>query len=211
MIVKFFKYSLKDKVALFFHILHILKTQLFYRVRFRSIGGRSSFRNKLMMTYGDISLGKKVTIGPHARIEGISAWNGKTYEPHIIIEDGVSIQQRCHISAASDLVIGKDSILSFDVMITDIDHEYTDIGIPIGSQGLAIKKTRIGERCFIGGGAKIMAGTTLGEQCIVGSNSVVRGEFPDYSVIVGAPARIVKRYNRKTKSWQKTDKSGNFL
>ena len=71
--------------------------------------------------------------------------------------------------------------------------------------------TKIGENCFIGFGVAIQAGTILGKQCIVGSNSVVRGTFPDYCVIVGAPARIVKRYNPETKLWQKTDKEGNFI
>ena len=47
-----------------------------------------------------------------------------------------------------------------------------------------------------------MAGTKLGKQCVVGANSVVRGEFPDYCVIVGAPARVVKKYNPDTKIWE---------
>jgi acetyltransferase-like isoleucine patch superfamily enzyme len=35
--------------------------------------------------------------------------------------------------------------------------------------------------------------------------------IPDYSVAVGSPARIIKRYNPETQTWQKTDKDGNFL
>ena len=102
-------------------------------------------------------------------------------------------------------------MLSFDVMLTDVDHEYSSIGFPIGSQGLAIKKTRIGERCFIGAGAKIMAGTLLGEQCVVGANAVVRGKFPAFCVIAGTPARVFRRYDEKSESWKRTDKKGRFL
>lgn len=54
-------------------------------------------------------------------------------------------------------------------------------------------------------------GTILGEQCIVGANAVVRGIFPDYCVIVGVPAKIIKRYNPSTKSWQKTNSKGIFV
>lgn len=50
--------------------------------------------------------------------------------------------------------------------------------------------------------AKILAGTVLGKQCIVGSSLVVMGEFPDYSVIVRSPARVVKRYNAQNKCWE---------
>jgi acetyltransferase-like isoleucine patch superfamily enzyme len=211
MIVKFFKYSLKNKTPLLIHIFHVLKTQLIYGLRFKSIGGWSSFRKKLLMTHRVISLGKRVTIGPHARIEGIYYWNENKYNPHIIIEDDVTIQQRCHITAASELIIGKGSILAFDVMITDIDHEYSAIGIPIGKQDLANRKTKIGERCFIGAGAKILAGTILGEQCVVGSNAVVRGNFPAFCVIAGTPGRVLKRYDERSESWRRTDGVGRFL
>lgn len=59
--------------------------------------------------------------------------------------------------------------------------------------------------------AVIQAGTILGKQCIVGSNAVVRGHFPDYCVIVGVPARIVKRYDDKSGVWKKTNNKGEFL
>jgi acetyltransferase-like isoleucine patch superfamily enzyme len=45
---------------------------------------------------------------------------------------------------------------------------------------------------------------------VVGANAVVRGKFPDYCVIVGIPAKIVKRYDFVTKQWKKTDAKGNF-
>ena len=57
----------------------------------------------------------------------------------------------------------------------------------------------------------IQAGTILGKQCIVGANAVVRGEFSDYCVIAGIPAKIVKRYDLITKQWKKTDVKGNFI
>ena len=96
-------------------------------------------------------------------------------------------------------------------MITDIDHEYQDPAMPVALQSLLVKKTSIGNNCFLGGGARIQAGTRLGDHCIVGTNSVVRGGFPDYSVVVGAPARVVKRYDPVSKLWKKTDKNGIFI
>ena len=66
-----------------------------------------------------------------------------------------------------------------------------------------VSTTSIGDNCFIGFGACIQAGTVLGKQCVVGANSVVRGVFPDHCVIVGAPARIVKRYDPATNRWEK--------
>ena len=146
-----------------------------------------------------------------ARIEGVDHYANKRYSPHIILADGVTIQQRCHITAADNLKIGKNTTILFDVMITNIDHEYEDLTKPIANQPLKVKKTQIGENCFIGSGAKIQAGTILGRHCVVGTNAVVRGQFPDYSVIVGVPAGIVKRYDEETKKWKKTNSKGDFI
>jgi acetyltransferase-like isoleucine patch superfamily enzyme len=38
---------------------------------------------------------------------------------------------------------------------------------------------------------------------VIGANSVVTKDIPAYSVAVGSPARVVKRYNPKTKRWEK--------
>jgi acetyltransferase-like isoleucine patch superfamily enzyme len=153
---------------------------------------------------------KRVYIGEKVRI-----FKGLRVETHgegqIHIKDNVSIGQNFHITSAGKIIIETGVIMSANVFVTDIDHEYRDITLPIASQPLIISNTHIGHNSFIGIGACIQAGTQLGNHCVVGCNSVVRGVFPDYSVIVGAPAKIVKRYNEKNKSWDKTDDKGNFL
>ena len=146
----------------------------------------------------NIYISNKVRIQPGARLE--------THGDGLIhIEENVSIGQNLHCSAANNLMIGKGTTISGNVLITDMDHEYQKIDVPIMEQDIIKNETIIGENCFIGFGAAILAGTKLGKQCIVGTNAVVRGEFPDYSVIVGAPARIVKKYNIDTKRWEKVD------
>ena len=123
----------------------------------------------------------------------------------IEIEEDVSIGQNFHITASGEnpVKIGKKSTILGNVFITNIDHEYQRIGVHILKQPFIEKKTEIGENCFIGYGACIQAGTILGKQCIVGANAVVRGVFPDYCVIVGVPARVVKQYNTEAKTWNK--------
>ena len=152
-----------------------------------------------------IFIGKRVRIFPGARIEVIGD------DASIVFEENISIGQNLHITSASQLVIGKNTTILESVMITNIDHDYQEIDKHILEQKHIITETKIGENCFIGYGAVIQAGTILGKQCIVGANAVVRGTFPDYSVIVGVPARIVKRYDEKSGSWKKTDKDGEFI
>lgn len=154
-----------------------------------------------------IYIGKNVRIFPGLRIEVIDN------ESSIVIEDNVSIGQNLHIISGrkNELKIGKNTTISANVFITNIDHDYKQLNIHILKQNIISKNTQIGEYCFIGYGAVILAGTILGKQCIVGTNSVVRGVFPDYSVIVGVPAKIIKRYNFKTNKWERTNDKGDFI
>lgn len=148
----------------------------------------------------NILWGKMVRIYPGLRMEIIDR-NGK-----IIIGDNVSIGQNFHITSyKAPLTIGNNTTISGNVMINNNDHNYRKINEDVLTQGLSYAETKIGENCFIGFGSVILPGTKLGNHCIVGANSVVRGEFPDNTVIVGAPARIVKKYDSKIKKWVKVD------
>jgi len=207
----FIKAPLSGKIQFIANVFHKIKTQTFYKLQFKNIGKGSVIKNPLFMTPEFISLGNNVVIWEGARIEGISSYAETSFAPHIVIEDGVSFQQRCHITAAGTLIIGKNSLISFDVSIQDTDHGYQALGVPVVNQPLIFKKTLIGENCFIGSGVKIQAGSILGKHCVVGTNAVVRGDFPDYSVIVGIPAKIVKQYNATTKKWEKTNNKGELV
>ena len=154
-----------------------------------------------------IFIGKRVRIFPNIRMEVID--NSSS----IVIDDNVSIGQNLHIISGLNqkLRICKNTTISANVFITNIEHNYQEVNKHILDQVLVSDNTIIGENCFIGYGVVIQAGTILGKQCIVGANAVVRGTFPDYCVIVGIPARIVKRYDEKTNSWKKTNNKGKFI
>ncbi|OQQ07457.1 lipopolysaccharide biosynthesis protein [Vibrio splendidus] len=144
----------------------------------------------------NVSIGKKVRIFPGSRFEV----HNKGY---IKIGNNVGIGQNFHVTSGGELNIGSDTVISANVFVTNIDHEYENINIPILEQDNIFKNTEIGNNCFIGIGAAIQAGTKLGNHCIVGANSVVRGSFPDYCVIVGVPAKVIKKYNFETESWER--------
>ena len=181
-----------------------LVTEIYYRKIFKQLGAGSSIRSPLLITNPKyISIGDNVQVREGLRMEAQTGWFGQAFTPDLVIEDNVSIEQHGTISCANKVVIGRNTVISYDVTITDNDHTYEKIGVSVMLQPLIVNKVIIGENCFIGAGAKILAGTVLGKQCIVGSNSVVRGEFPDYCVIVGSPARVIKRYNAQNECWEK--------
>lgn len=177
-----------------------------YKVFFKKIGFLSYIGKPIFLSgVKKISIGSKVRIFPGARFEVI----GKNSS--IVIEDEVAISHNVHITSCANLIIGAKTTILGNVCITNIDHEYKLIDEHVLKQPLIVKKTIINSNCFIGYGARIQAGTILGHQCIIGANAVVRGVFPDFSVIVGAPGKIIKRYNHKTEKWEKTNSNGEFV
>lgn len=140
--------------------------------------------------------GRRVRIFPGLRAECHESGR-------LFIHDNVSIGQGFHVIASGDLHIGSGCLISGNVFITDTDHTFDIIDTPVFDQINKVTATRIGNNCFLGIGVRIQAGTILGQGCIVGANSVVRGEFPDHCVIVGSPARVIKRYDVQTQQWQR--------
>lgn len=204
-IEKFLSLPYSVKLRWFNAVIAKVKGRLFYRFLCRSFGKNSFIIKPLLLSFEEIYVGDNVMVYSHSRIESVK--NKKGRYGSIYIGNGTSIEQRVHITACNRVFIGQDCLITFDVMITDIDHEYRDIKTRMAEQELLESETVIGNNCFIGSGAKIQAGTVLGQHCIVGANAVVRGVFPDYSVIVGIPARIVKRYNPYLERWESIDPS----
>lgn len=161
--------------------------------------GKFSYMGKPCFVEGRrrIRIGNRTRIFPGIRMEAIGSGS-------IEIGNNVAIEQNCHITSSGSLLrIGNDVTILANTFITNLDHSYDDISKSILDQGCILRETCIGDGCFIGYGAAIQAGTKLGKHCIVGTNSVVRGEYPDYCVIVGAPAKVVKRFNTETQIWEK--------
>lgn len=58
--------------------------------------------------------------------------------------------------------------------------------------GYITGKTEIGDYTFISSGSYVLAGVKIGKGCVIGSNTVVTKDIPDYSVVAGAPAKVIK-------------------
>ena len=88
----------------------------------------------------------------------------------------------------------------------DHNHAYEDIEIPIIKQGITEGgRIRIGEGSWIGRGAAILCSRgelTIGRHCVVSANSVVMRSIPDYSVVFGMPATIIRQYDPEKRAWR---------
>lgn len=113
----------------------------------------------------------------------------------LTIGDRCVIGRGSHIIAHQSITIGDDVWTGPYVYITDQNHGYTDPDVPVGRQWPVNDAVVIGDGCWLGAGAIILPGTRLGRNVVVAGGAVVRGEFPDHSVIAGVPAKIVRSYD----------------
>jgi acetyltransferase-like isoleucine patch superfamily enzyme len=180
-----------EKIKLLFWLC---VTQSLLRLVYERIGRNTIVRAPLCLNGRGVILGSNVRIAPLTRLETFSEYSGHQYNPHLSIGDNTSIEQSCHISAVRSLCIGHDTVISSFVLIQDHEHSMDDAcrEAHILERPLVVKDVNIGNKVFIGSGAKILAGSTIGDRCVVGANAVVKGKFPEDCVIAGVPARIIR-------------------
>lgn len=106
-----------------------------------------------------------------------------------------------HITAVRDVVIGDCVLTANNVYISDNLHGYEDTTKPIMHQPVRFKRdVVIGSGSWIGENACII-GAHVGKNCVIGANAVVTSDIPDYSVAVGVPAVVIKRFDQHSKEW----------
>jgi lipopolysaccharide O-acetyltransferase len=154
--------------------------------------GHGSILHKPAWLYGahHISVGRNVML-----LEGLwlsaerVGWSRA--DPTLVIGDGVGVRPFCTISAAESVVIEDNVILSAYTSVLDSEHTWRR-GHPNSVWNpLDTAPVRIGEGTLVGAGVSVLAGADIGRFCLIGANSVVKGAIPDFSVAVGAPARVV--------------------
>lgn len=153
-----------------------------------------------------------VQVGNHVRIKRNTSINlhprdKKSKEILLFLGDHVIISEGCFISACNRLVIEENVGVSPNVMIIDNSRILGNVGLPSKEQDLKIGYVHIGADSWIAYGACILPNVTIGKHCIIGALSVVNKDIPPYSLAVGSPAKVVKRYDFDRGEWVKVSES----
>lgn len=133
-------------------------------------------------------------IGPYVSISA-----GMTPGQPLISDEIVVIGDRCLIGRQSSIVghysirIEDDVFFGPNVYVTDQNHGFEKLDLPIGKQTMAEQPVVIGEGSWLGANVVVLPGVTIGKHVTVGAGSVVTGDLPDNSVAVGSPARVVRQ------------------
>lgn len=143
-----------------------------------------------------IKIGNRFRALAGLRIEPITSYNGKVYEPQISIGDNVTFNNYCHLGCIDKLIIGNNVLIASKVFITDHYHGGTserELNIVPEKRDLMSKgPVIINDDVWIGEGVTILSGVTIGKGSVLGAHSVVTSDVPPCSVMVGIPARKIR-------------------
>ena len=164
----------------------------FYHQRGKGVCIRRSVRM-------DVVPFNKLSIGDRTIVEDFSTLNNGVGD--------VSIGANTLIGLSNTIIgpvfIGDRVILAQNVVVSGLNHGYTEISTAIRDQPVTTAPIRIEEECWLGANVVVTAGVTIGKHSVVAAGSVVTKNIPPYSVAVGNPARIIKQYDFTRGEWLK--------
>ena len=109
---------------------------------------------------------------------------------HLKVGKNVFINSNSLLMARGGITIEDDVLMAANVQLLSNNHDEYD------RQVLTCKPIHIKKGAWIGAGASILAGVTVGKYAIVGAGAIVTKDVPDYAVVVGSPARVVKTLDK---------------
>jgi acetyltransferase-like isoleucine patch superfamily enzyme len=180
-----------------------------YKLLFGKIGSRTRLIHPMVNGYKRIFIGDKVFIrnGTWLVAEPVTGESSCSLK----IGNGSYIGNFCHFYASKKIEIGKKVLIADKVYLSDNLHSYQNIEQAIIDQPVRqLNPVVIGDGAWLGENVCVI-GASVGRNSVVGANAVVTKDIPDYSIAVGSPAHVIKRYDFARKEWRKTDANGNFI
>ncbi|MDS0526522.1 acetyltransferase [Clostridium sp. SHJSY1] len=179
----------------------LIITKIFYK-KARLVRRPIYIRGKSYMDFK-----KGFTTGYNCRFDLFGEEEDK--EKKLIIGENCKIGDNVHIVAKEKVIIGDNCLMASKVFISDTSHgEYTNLenyslpDIPPDQRRLYSKPVTIGNNVWIGENVCILLGVTIGNGVIIGANSVVNKDIPNNCIVVGIPAKVIKKYNYAHEKWE---------
>lgn len=110
----------------------------------------------------------------------------------LILKNGCMIGRGVLLSAHKMIIIGQGAMLAEYVCAHDNNHIFDSINVDIHRQGFESKELSVGDDCWIGAHSILVCGATVSCGVVVGANSLLNNFVPEYSVVAGSPAKIIR-------------------
>ena len=166
-------------------------TGRFNKSDFKKLGDRVVFESGVLVFHPEnISIGNDVYIGHQTILKGY-------YNSKLIIDDGTWIGQQCFFHGAGNLQIGKNVGIGPGVKIITSYHSEEGIIKPVLHSKILFEQVTVDDDSDLGVGSIVLPGVKIGKGVVVGAGAVVTKDVPDYAVVIGSPARIIKYRNQE--------------
>lgn len=157
---------------------------------------------KLSRIAADVRLGKGVEIHDFVNLYGCSIGDGTRIGTFVEIQRNATVGQHCKVSThtfiCEGVTIEDECFIGHHVVFVNDRYPaaVTDDGALQGPDDWQVAETRVCRRASIGSGAVVLCGVTIGEGALVGAGSVVTKDVEPYTVVVGNPARVLRKMAR---------------
>lgn len=101
------------------------------------------------------------------------------------------------------ITVGSDVHFAQNIVASGLNHNYADPTRTIHEQGVVVQPIVIEDDVWIGANVFLAAGITVGRHSVVAAGAVVTHSVPEFSIVAGNPARVIKQYNPQTNVWDK--------
>jgi len=131
--------------------------------------------------------------------------NKRSKEKHIIIGDYCFIGRNNFFTSGELINFDDFVITSVNCCFIGADHDIENPNIPYYFAETRCDKTiNVGFNVFIGANTTLIGNVSIGYGSVIGANTLItNNNFPPFSIIIGNPGNIVKRYSFKNKCWKK--------
>lgn len=137
-------------------------------------------------------IGINSEIRPFVTINGT---NSITIGDNVIVPPGTILSCMPN-DPTNGILIENDVLIGPNVSIYSATHNYSDTSLAIKDQGYNSKKVTIKQGSWLGVNSVIMPGITIGKNSVIAAGAIVTNDVPDYSVVAGVPAKIIREMEK---------------
>ena len=163
-------------------------------------------KNIQIIGFNKVNIGKGSTLGDNFWLN-IANEGYKDKLQNVQIGEYSNFGRNNFITICDQLVIGEYFFSSCYCSIIGAGHSASDPYVPyITSDVIDLGKgIHIGANVSMGAHSMIVGSVNIGFGSIIGAGSLVNEDVPSLSIVVGSPAKVVKRYSLEKKQWVRTE------